>query len=154
MSPTPRPSHAHAPFTSPRLAGTGAGSALPGSEISIEQVEARRLGLPAETGTCRVAAVVRLGRLTPADVRVCLMPVTAGLDDDSTMADADRLWSTACYDTGVYRFEADVPIARLQRAERMKVHVALSERPDATVRMPTRGCWHLVPADQLRCGSS
>ncbi len=125
MPPTPRPTHVHEPFTLRRWAGALAAPAAPGSEIAIEQVEARRVDVPVDTGRCRVSAVVRLARLAPADVRVCLMPVTAGLDD-ATTTDTDRLWSTARYDAGVYRFEADVPIARLQRAERMKVHVALN----------------------------
>ena len=81
-------------------AGRPAGGA-PGIHVDVVEVG------PAPNGR-RVRAVVRLGGLSPADVRVELLRAgaTAG---GSSRAQVRRMWSTQSYANGSFVFEALLP---------------------------------------------
>jgi hypothetical protein len=70
-------------------------------QVRIDVVEAE----PGARG-CRVRAVVDLGDLAPADVRVGLGPAeVAGTEPCAAHRDEERMWSSHAYDNGRVVFE-------------------------------------------------
>lgn len=71
-------------------------------------------------------AVVQLGRLTPADVRVELMPLASGVTDAASHA-MHRLFSSQDYCNGCFVFEALLPRSSTTLAHDWLLHVHPSE---------------------------
>lgn len=94
------------------------------ARVHIEYVEAH--ALPEPRGAL-VRAVVQLGGLTPADVRVALTPAAAGVD--AACEGGSPMWSCASYDNGAFVFECTVP-ARERGDDEWLVCVRPAE-PDA-----------------------
>jgi hypothetical protein len=116
-------------------------------EVRISAVEVAPILTGHRAGWSRVAAVVELGDLAPADVVVTLVPVSLDPERAARAVEADRLWSVTSYHNGAYRFETDVPLQRLRGPERLKVHVGPAAHVlTAFTRGTPSGCWHLVPA--------
>lgn len=74
------------------------------ARVHIEYVEAHPL--PGDRGAL-VRAVVQLGGLTPADVRVALSPASGGVD--AACEGGSAMWSSASYDNGAFVFEGAAP---------------------------------------------
>ena len=117
-------------------------------DVRIEQVTVEPVLADRPDGPRRVAAVVRLGVLTPADVVVSLMPVSRDPEAAVRTREAVRLWSVLPYHNGAYRFETEVEEARLRGPERLKLHVGppLDQLTTYTRGTPS-GCWHLLPPE-------
>jgi hypothetical protein len=92
--------------------------------------EVRILGIdtPAPTrhvpkGMQTIRVHVRLGALTPADVRVEMAMGDAAMARDPSAA-VIRLASTRCYGNGSFAFEAEVPRATLEGPKGFSIRVA------------------------------
>jgi hypothetical protein len=117
--------------------------------VHIEQVEVGA-GHPAAPDHRCVRAIVHLDGLTPADVRVLLLPITVLADDAPSGEPIARLWSVRSLANGSYVFEASVPAGKLAGPRQLKVHVGpANDSIGGQFSLPP-GCWHRLPTSGER----
>ena len=97
-----------------------------------KRVEVASAQIAREHGGACARAVIQLGGLTPADVRVELVPKDPGLADAVTPAER-RMFSSLPYDNGCFVFEAslaprDLALAR-EWSIRVHPHEGVGESP-------------------------
>lgn len=83
---------------------------------------------PGGTGDC-ARAVIQLGGLTPADVRVELMPISPELSSTDSPAE-HRMFSSHAYDNGCFVFEAPLPTGDTAQMHDWSIHVHPHEAAD------------------------
>ena len=83
---------------------------------------------PGAAGGC-ARAVVQLGRLTPADVRVELVPIGSGVADVGSRVE-HRLFSIQDYGNGCFLFEGPLAQRDTREAHDWLIHVHPSEAID------------------------
>lgn len=93
----------------------------PAVRIVGVEIEEGKPSIPA--GYRRVRVGIQLGPLTPADVRVHMVPARARADSAPFEARTVRLWSALSYGNGVYVFEGHVPERALEEPGRMRLQV-------------------------------
>jgi hypothetical protein len=84
---------------------------------------------PDIAGQC-ARAVVQLGGLTPADVRVELMPAGATGGSVATPSDERRMFSCQALGNGCFVFETALPHRDVARVHEWLIHVHPSEGLD------------------------
>lgn len=115
--------------------------------VRIASVQVDAAGSARAPDHRRVRAIVQLGDLTPADVRVLLLPITVLADDTPGGPPIARLWSVYPLGNGSYVFEATVPAAQLSEPQHLKVHVGPAHDPVGGQFSLPPGCWHRLPTD-------
>ena len=93
--------------------------------VRVESVDVR----PGPAGE-HARALVQLGGLTPADVRVELFAAEAPADMPTEQQCQLRMCSTQSYDNGRFVFEATLPAGDEVRAREWMIHVHPSEAFD------------------------
>lgn len=90
--------------------------------VRVESVQVA----PTDAGE-RARALVQLGRLTPADVRVELFAAGAADATPTAQHGELRMFSTQSYDNGAFVFEAILPPGDAARPREWRIHVHPSE---------------------------
>ena len=78
-------------------------------------------------GAERASALVQLGGLTPADVRVELFEYDATEGKPAALHDQLRMFSTRTYDNGCFVFDVSLPAGDPARPREWMIHVHPSE---------------------------
>ena len=104
---------------------------VPALDTCWQRVQVTSAQISRGHGADCARAVIQLGGLTPADVRVELVPKEAGFADAATPA-RRRMFSSLPYDNGCFLFEASLSPHDAAQVRDWLIHVHPPEAVDQT----------------------